>query len=112
MPDNDQTNRRPGGSGEDQPRVSRRSVLGAAGVGAAGLAAGALATGAPALASARTPAAGAAGRDARGRRPAAGEPVVVHLKDARTGEFDVYRGTSHIRVHDRDLAARLMRTIR
>lgn len=109
MPGNDQMQGRPEGESQPddqgQPRVSRRSLLGAAGAGAAGLAAGALVSGAPALAAARKP---AAGREEKGT----GEPVVVHLKDARTGEFDVYRGTSHTRVHDRDLAARLMGTIR
>ncbi|MFD0635664.1 hypothetical protein ACFQ9X_33050 [Catenulispora yoronensis] len=38
---------------------------------------------------------------------AAAEPLVVHLVDARTGEMDLYRGSTHTRVRDRDLAARL-----
>jgi hypothetical protein len=33
---------------------------------------------------------------------------VVHLRDARTGELDVFRGTSQFRLRDRDLAARLL----
>jgi hypothetical protein len=36
------------------------------------------------------------------------EPVVVHVRDAATGEMDVFRGTSHTRVHDKELAARLV----
>jgi nitrogen fixation protein FixH len=50
---------------------------------------------------------GAAGDDAQD-----GEAVVVHVRDARSGEMDVYRGTSHVRVTDRDLAARLARASR
>jgi len=41
-----------------------------------------------------------------------GEAVVVHVRDLRRGEMDVYRGTSHVRVTDRDLAARLARASR
>jgi hypothetical protein len=41
-----------------------------------------------------------------------GEAVVVHVRDVRTGEMDVYRGTSHARVLDRALAARLARASR
>jgi hypothetical protein len=33
----------------------------------------------------------------------------VHVKDARSGDLDIYRGTTHVRVRDRDLAARLTR---
>jgi hypothetical protein len=87
--------------------MSRRSVLrGAAGVGAAGLAVTALA-GTPALAASRPakPAARPPGAD----DSAANEAVVVHVRDLRTGQMDVYRGTSHVRVHDRELAARLAR---
>jgi hypothetical protein len=43
---------------------------------------------------------------------AAGEDVVVHVRDVRTGELDVFSGTSHIRLSDPDLAARLARAIR
>ena len=98
--------------------LSRRSVLrGAAGAGAAGLAMSTLAGTAmagPALAASRPDA--ASRRDAA--RPAGpedadlGEAVVVHVRDVRTGELDVYRGTSHVRLTDRDLAARLARASR
>jgi len=92
--------------------MSRRSLLGAAGVGAAGLAAagafGGLAA-APAGAAAE-PAHGDHDRD--GERPDSGDHVVVHVRGDRVGELDVYRGTSHSRVQDPDLAARLRRTIR
>jgi hypothetical protein len=33
---------------------------------------------------------------------------VVHVRDAATGEMDVFRGTTHTRVHDKELAARLI----
>jgi hypothetical protein len=99
---------------QEQQRPTRRSVLrGAAGVGAAGLAATALAgTAAPAFAAATRPAAPAA----RGTKAEEGtdttEQVVVHVRDVKSGEIDVFRGTSHARVVDRDLAARLARASR
>jgi hypothetical protein len=93
-------------------QMSRRSVLrSAAGVGAAGLAVTALA-GAPALAS-RVLKPGASAPHLAAEPTAAeltaAEAVVVHVRDLRTGQMDVYRGTSHVRVHDRQLAAALTR---
>lgn len=88
-------------------RLSRRSMLrGAAGAGAAGLAMTALAS--PALA------AGQHGHAAPESEHvpdhvADGEPVVVHVRDVRSGEMDVYHGTNHVRLQDRALAARLAR---
>ncbi len=99
---------------EPAPSVSRRSMLrGAAGVGAAGLAAAAVAsTAAPALAAPR-PAAPAGKPAPSGAGPAdASEPVVVHLRDATSGEMDIFAGTSHTRLRDPDLAARLTRAVR
>lgn len=94
--------------------VSRRSVLrGAAGVGAAGIAATALtgmADPAPATAesgSRTTPASGGQAGD-----DAAGETIVAHVVDAASGEIDIYRGTTHTRLRDRELAARLVRASR
>jgi hypothetical protein len=55
----------------------------------------------------------AASHDTAGHDAAAdSEGVVVHVRDLRRGEMDVYRGTSHVRVTDRDLAARLARASR
>jgi hypothetical protein len=89
--------------------LSRRSMLrGAAGAGAAGLAMTALAS--PALAA--TASASAHAHTEPEHVPdhiADGEAVVVHVRDVRSGEMDVYRGTSHVRVQDRALAARLAR---
>jgi hypothetical protein len=91
--------------------MSRRSLLGAAGVGAAGLAAvGAF--GGLAAAPAAAAAAPARSDHDPGERPDSGDHVVVHVRGDRMGELDVYRGTSHSRVQDPDLAARLRRTIR
>ncbi len=90
--------------------VSRRSMLlGAAGAGAAGLAMTALGA-TPALAASRHAHAGTAeDTDHVPDRIADGEAVVVHVRNVRSGEMDVYRGTSHVRVLDRALAARLAR---
>lgn len=85
--------------------VSRRSVLrGAAGAGAAGLATTAL--GASAL-----------GASTRGVDPPrtssrATEPIVVHVRDAGSGDIEVFAGTSQTRLRDRDLAARIAQAIR
>ncbi|MGO8882356.1 MAG: hypothetical protein ACLQI7_01325 [Streptosporangiaceae bacterium] len=107
------------GDPERRAELSRRSVLrGAAGTGVAGLAAGALLSGVagPALAAStgHEPRAGhpAAGHAAGDDSDAPGEDacdVVVHVRDARSGEMDVFSGTSHTRLRDRDLAARLVR---
>jgi hypothetical protein len=35
--------------------------------------------------------------------------VVVHLRDARSGEMEIFSGTSQTRVRDPELAARLVR---
>jgi hypothetical protein len=88
---------------------SRRSLLkGAAAAGAASIAAAALAGGVPSAAASSRSAAGLA-RGA-GTAPARGrDQVVVHIRDAATGEMDVFRGTSCTRVRDTELAARLVR---
>ena len=100
---------------QPQDGPSRRSILwGAAGAGAAGLAAAAMAHTAPALAAA-TPRASRPQQPDAPANPApapAGEPVVVHLRDARSGEMDIFSGTSRTRLRDPDLAARLARAAR
>jgi hypothetical protein len=94
--------------------VSRRSVIrGAATAGAAGLAA-------TALGGALSPAAAASTRPAAGTRssaPASGAvkapagPIVVHVRDAKSGDIEVFSGTSQTRLRDTDLAARIARAI-
>jgi hypothetical protein len=96
---------------EGRPRPTRRAVLrGAAGasVAAATVAAG----GAAALAASAAP------RTETDRQAAQTSPVdedqaiVAHLRDARSGEIDVFRGTGQVRVTDHELAARLIRASR
>ncbi|HEX5402219.1 MAG TPA: hypothetical protein VFX16_07955 [Pseudonocardiaceae bacterium] len=91
---------------QEQPGngLSRRGLMrSAAGVGAATVAAGFLAS---ALAD---PAVAASRPDAV---PTTTEPVVAHVSDARTGQIDLFVGTRHVRVHDHELAARLIRAVR
>jgi hypothetical protein len=38
-------------------------------------------------------------------------PIVVHVRDAKSGEIDVFSGTSQTRLRDKDLAARIARTV-
>ena len=92
--------------------ISRRSALrGGAATGIAGAAL--LAAGGPALAAA-LPTRGAAHDAARGDAAGdaaghAAEPIIAHVRNARTGEIDVFRGTSQTRLHDPALAALLIR---
>jgi hypothetical protein len=98
--------------GETAP-PSRRSVLrGAAGVGAVGFAAavGIGAAAGPALAAERRAAAPARPDSAL---PAdTSGPLVVYLRDAASGELDVFAGTSHAVIRDHELAARLTSAVR
>jgi hypothetical protein len=94
-----------------QPRLRRRSALQAAAV--AGLAAaplaglGALAAGVPAAGG--TSADPAAARQEAGTPAAPGDPVIAHVRNARTGEIDIFSGTTQVRVHDAALAALIIR---
>ncbi len=97
--------------GEQHPEPSRRSVLhGAAGLAGAGLAAtvmaGTLAAPASASAAPRTH----PGRAAR--VSGSDEPVIVHVRDVRTGEMDVFAGEDQVRLRDPGLAAKLARAVR
>jgi hypothetical protein len=40
------------------------------------------------------------------------EPVIVHVRDLRTGEMDVFAGESKTRLRDPGLAARLAHSVR
>ncbi len=105
----------PGSSGSPgfpQRRLSRRSLLqGAATAGAAGLAAtaiGAAATPALAATSKLSPPGQARGHD-QASTPAG--PITVHVRDARSGDIEVFSGTSQTRLRDKDLAARIARAM-
>jgi hypothetical protein len=98
---------------DEQSRLSRRTALRTA--AAAGMAATALAaTGAPALAATRPARTrhGAGHAEAGHGAADASEPIIAHLRNARTGEIDVFHGTSQTRLHDPALAAMLMRASR
>ncbi len=116
-----------GGSPAGQPApVSRRALLrtAAGASAAAGLAAGAAFTALPAAAAARPaqsgpaqsrPAAERTGRSAAATTPdavpdpgSAAGPLVIHLRDAQTGEMDIFAGTTRTRLCDPALAARLV----
>jgi hypothetical protein len=41
-----------------------------------------------------------------------GDPVVVHVRDARTGQIDLFVGTKHFSVQDKALASRILSSAR
>ncbi len=101
-------------------RVSRRSLLqGAATAGAAGLAVtalgGALSPAAAAStrssASTRSAASTGAAATAGGEVKAPAGPIVVHVRNAKSGDIEVFSGTGQTRLRDTDLAARIARAI-
>ena len=87
-------------------RLSRRSMLrGAATAGAAGLAVAAVGSAAsPAMAATGQPSAQASPQSDAG-------PIVVHVRDAKSGDIEVFSGTSQTRLRDADLAARIARAV-
>jgi hypothetical protein len=106
MPSHDEERSSSGSTGR---RLTRRSLLqGAATAGAAGLAVTAMGAASPALA--------ATNRGSAPERPAShgsshAGPIVVHVRDARSGDIEVFSGTSQTRLRDTDLAARIARAI-
>jgi hypothetical protein len=105
--------------------VSRRAMLRtAAGASAAGLVAGGAFAALPAAAAAR-PSRSQRSADQASRSAArtaqdaavhpdreADGPLVVYVRDARTGEMDVFVGTTRTQLRDPELAARLARASR
>ena len=92
-------------------RLSRRSLLqGAATAGAAGLAVTAMGA-APALAATGTTTGTPPAADQAHDHHADTGPIVVHVRDARSGDIEVFAGTSQTRLRDKDLAARIARAI-
>ena len=91
--------------------VSRRSVIrGAATAGAAGLAVTAFGGALSPAAAASTPASGRTAAPADEVKAPAG-PIVVHVRNAKSGDIEVFSGTSQTRLRDTDLAARIARAI-
>ena len=81
---------------------------GAAAAGAAGLAATAMAAAAGPAAAAAT---SSSSPHEGGEVKAPSGPIVVHVRDARSGDIEVFSGTSQTRLRDAGLAARIARAI-
>ncbi len=94
---------------EHQAGPSRRSVLrGAAGFAGAGLAASAVAGAIAGPAIAAT----APGDSAGGEDAGHASGVIVHVRDAGTGEMDIFAGTRQVRLRDPQLAGKLAKAVR
>ena len=98
---------------------SRRGVVkgaaGAAAVGAVTLASPRTAQAETTAAADRSGQAGAAAAAAapnQAGHPTVEETIVVHVRDARTGQLDIFVGERHVQVRDRDLASRLIAAAR
>lgn len=90
--------------------LSRRGLIrNAAGAGAAGLAAAALVNATAGSATAAAPDLAGASAAEHPSAAAGEESLIVHVRDARTGEMDVFRGEGRHTVRDRALAAALIR---
>jgi len=81
-------------------------LRGAATAGAAGLAV-------TAIGSAVSPAFAATNQTSSHGAPApqVAGPIMVHVRDAKSGDIEVLSGTSKTRLRDKDLAARIARAI-
>jgi len=94
---------------EPAEHMSRRFLLqGAAAAGAAGLAVTALG-GALSPAAAASTASSAPAVDDLKAAPSG--PIVVHVRNAKSGDIEVFSGTGQTRLRDTDLAARIARAI-
>jgi hypothetical protein len=99
----------PGSFEPPERHLSRRSVLqGAATAGAAGLAVTAMGAATGSALAATSPSSPRGDSDVK--TPSG--PIVVHVRNAGSGELDVFSGTSQTRLRDKDLAARIARTLR
>ncbi len=101
----------------DEGHLQRRSALrAAAAVGLAVPLAYAGQAGSAALASTAQPSTGqpSTGQPSTNQPDAdqPAEPVIAHVRNARTGEIDIFRGSTQVRVHDVALAALLARAAR
>jgi hypothetical protein len=66
----------------------------------------------PALAATSQPMTPSRQGGGRAGGPGTSGPIVVHVRDARSGDIEVFSGTSQTRLRDQDLAARITRAIR
>jgi hypothetical protein len=83
--------------------ISRRKLIATSGA----LAAAGVAVGVAGMSVVSSPEhSAAASADAGG--PGTGEPVMVHLKDAGSGQFDVFVGERHASFADRAMAAKVI----
>jgi hypothetical protein len=57
-------------------------------------------------------AAGAATRPLSEQEAARSAPIVAHVTDAKTGGITLYVGTREVKIHDREVAARIVRAAR
>jgi maltoporin len=80
-------------------------LQGAAGASAAGIAVATLGAGALGITAVSANAAGTA----QHTTATTADPIVVHVRDLRTGDIELFSGTSQTRLRDRDLAARIAR---
>jgi hypothetical protein len=94
-----------------EQRMSRRSVLRGAAVGAGAVGLATVAGITPALASPRPASRTATGKAGEPAAASAG-PIVVYLRDAASGELEVFAGNTQVRLHDPAMAARLTRAVR
>jgi hypothetical protein len=84
-----------------QNGISRRKMIATgATLAAAGVAVGAVGMGVVAPGSPNAPAASGA--------PGAGDPMMVYLKNAESGQFDVFVGERHASFANRDMAAQVI----
>jgi hypothetical protein len=84
----------------------RRVILNGAGLAAAGLVVGAAAG--VAADSLVGGSGDSGGSGASGPAAAPSDPVMVHLRDADSGQLDLFVGTRHIQFTDRGFASRLV----
>ncbi|MFE0460256.1 hypothetical protein ACFW1A_13515 [Kitasatospora sp. NPDC058965] len=92
--------------------LSRRLLIRrAAAVGAAGLAVSLAAGAGSAGADPADPAPADAGDQDGAAAPEHAEPMIIHVRDARTGHLDLFSGERHHRVQDPKLAAALVRAL-
>jgi len=92
-------------AGEPRTVSRRKLIFTGASLAAAGVAVGAVAS----IPFSANDSASAAAPGSPADNP--GLPVMVHLRDAATGDFDVFVGTTRFKLNDRAFAARLANAV-